>query len=283
MENKYIKRIALITDISGLGNCSGTTNTAILSSMGIECCVVPTAILSAQTGFPDYYIYDFTDCMKEYINSLEKISPKFDAIYIGFIANAEQAEIIKRFVRKFRLEDTVIITDPIIGDNGKRHSFFNDLLFKKISNLISDSDLITPNLTELCLLTDSNYNNINSLDELEKYKSINELCQKLMKKSNINTVVVTGIDSSTGYISNLIAQKSGYEIVSNKKSGGSYSGTGDIFTSIVCGNILNSLTVINSVKQAADFVSRILQEEHNNLTNRNYGIPYQLYLNNNIN
>ncbi len=272
-----MKRAALITDISGLGNCSGTANISILSYMGIETCIIPTAILSAQTGFSDYYIYDFTENMRKYISSLEKINPCFDAVYVGFLANKAQADIVKNFIEHFRSPDTVVITDPIMGDNGKIHGYFDDELCNRISKIVLDSNIITPNLTELCILAKGNYDFVSGLNEKEKYDEIYRLCKNISEK-NVGTVIVTGIENGQESFSNLVADRKGYEIVHSKKCGGSFSGTGDIFTSIICGAVLNGQTPFEATEKASKFISGILEQSHQKISDRNYGIPYQLLL-----
>ncbi len=272
-----MKRAAVFTDISGVGNCSGSTNISILSHMGAEVCLIPTAVLSAQTGFNDCYIYDFTENLSSYIKSIELIDVDFDAIYVGFIANSAQAKIVSDFISRFKRNSTIVFTDPIMGDNGKIHGFFTEELCSNVSRIVALSDIITPNLTELCFLTETSYDFVNSLSDKEKFEKIYLMCQKLFD-NEIKTVIVTGIGCENGKIANMSADKSGYKTIITRKAGGSYSGTGDIFASIVLGSLLNGCSCYESVKKAAEFVTEVLINSYESIKDRNYGIPYQQFL-----
>ena len=268
-----MKRVAVITDISGLGNCSGSANTAIISALGVEVCLIPTAILSAQTGFGDVFI-KVSENLSEYLDSLKKINPHFDVIYIGFIPNGEICDAASEFISHFG--ESKILVDPISADGGKRFSFLNDDTYKKIAKLAFSADVITPNLSELCLLANGNFENIVSKPEDEQFSEIFGLCQKVML-SKKKTVVVTGIDLGDS-IATLTADNSGYTITKNTKIGGSFSGTGDIFASVICASLANNGDIHTASQKAGDFIELVMRESLHQLPNRNYGIPYQKYL-----
>ncbi len=272
-----MKRIALITDISGLGNCSANANISILSAMGMECCFIPTAVLSAQTGFRNYSMIDCSDSLDSFFVSFKRINPSFDAIYSGFLANAAQADFAGRFISEFKNENTVVFADPIMGDNGNSHSFYSERLKFAISEIVSMSTVITPNLTELCLLTDTDYHTVDNLEDEKKFSVIDDLCCRLLNDTT-KAIVVTGILDHDGNIVNLTAKKGVYQCVSSKRFGTSYSGTGDIFTSVLCGSMLRGESVFDAAKKASDFVCGVLEESFSAIDDRNYGIPFQKYL-----
>lgn len=272
-----MKRVLIVTDISGLGNCSGSTDIAVLSSMGIECCMVPTVVLSAQTGFKNSYALPLDESLKGTLLSLQKLSPGIDAVIIGFLANKYQTEYVLSYIKQLVNTNTVIITDPITGDNGKRFDFISDNMFSDIRMISEKSTVITPNITEFCLLTNTDYTAVQSLCDSEKYDFLAERCAHLFDNSE-KRIIITGIELVNGNISNLIIGKNRYTAVEAKRYGGSYSGTGDLFTAIVCGYIMRGMPIEYSAEKASGFVSRVLSENTIHITDRNYGIPYQTYL-----
>ena len=269
-----MKRAAVITDISGLGNCSGCANISILSSLGIEPCLVPTAVLSAQTGFKDFYMHNFSDKLGDYISSLKKIDPHFDAIYLGFLANTRACACAKDLIDHFGNKDTKIVFDPICGDEGARFSFITDEVFEHISDIAKRSDIITPNITELCLLSGGDYDELLRLNYNDKLNRIYGLCRIIMTE-RLETVVVTGIDDGE-YIVSLTAKKDGFTAARARRYGGSVSGTGDIMTSIICAAAAKGLEIAPAVKTASAFISSVMSRAV--ISDRNNGIPFQEYL-----
>ncbi len=272
-----MKRVAIITDISALGNCSGSAAVSILSHMGIECSLIPTAILSAQTGFDGYCTHDCSDFLKDCARSLQRINPHFDAIYIGFLSNAQQADAAMEFINIFKDSHTLLVTDPIAGDSGKSFPHMSDKLFQKIYKLSKMSDIITPNLTELCLLCGEDFSEVNALQDNARYEKIHDLCS-LMIKRGVGSAVVTGAHELDGDIYCAVSTLREFGYVPSKKYGGSYSGTGDIFTSVLLGQILTSGSLYTATAKAAGFISRVLSESSEDITDRNYGIPFQMFL-----
>lgn len=271
-----MKRAALITDISGLGNCSGNANISILSAMGVESCLIPTAVLSAQTGFSQSAVISMAEPMKKIIDSLIEISPKLDVIYVGFMANACECEYARELISFYRQRGTTVIVDPISGDNGKRFGFLDDRAFDKLAQLAFDADIITPNLTELCLLSGGNYEDIINIPENELFGAIISLCGAIGRDRGKITIV-TGIDCGEE-IANITVKDGKYTAARAKRSGGSMSGTGDIFTSVICAAAANKQDISAAAQKAASFISHVMINEADNITDRNYGIPYQKYI-----
>ena len=271
-----VKRAAVFTDISGLGNCSGNANIAILAALGVETCLVPTAILSAQTGFKNFYMHNFSGHIGEYVSSLKKISPRFDVIYSGFLSNIRQCECAAELIAHFRNTGAAVLVDPITGDGGERYHFLTDIVFKKIQSLALGADIITPNLTELCLLSHGSYKAISSMDGDEKTQEIVRLCRSIMNDT-LKTVVVTGVDCGE-FIANVTVGEDRYSVAAARRFGGSMSGTGDILASVVCAAAANGEDIHKAVSVAADFISSVMEREYASIADRNYGIPYQKYL-----
>lgn len=154
------KKIAVINDLSGFGHCSLIAAISVISAMGTQACPLPTALLTAQTGYPHYYLDDYTDKMEIYRQEWQKMGQHFDGIYTGFVASEAQIDQIFHFIDTFYTPDTFLLVDPVMGDDGVKYDMFTPELLRKMKALVSEADIITPNLTELCLLTDADYDTV---------------------------------------------------------------------------------------------------------------------------
>ena len=271
-----MKRAIVFTDISGLGNCSGSANIALLSMLGVEPVFVPTALLSAQTGFAGSAVFPFTEHLDEYITSLETISPQIDAIYIGFMAGGAQAAYAERLAKAFPC--AVLVVDPILGDNGREYPFCGEMK-GAYNELLKRASVITPNLTELCILSGASYEELMSLPESELTDAAAALCRGLMSDT-LKTVVVTGIDIGD-MIANVTCTADRCDTAKAKRFGGSMSGTGDIMTSFVCAAAAKGEDISTAVSRAASFISSVMEQTDLTAYDRNYGIPFQEYGNGN--
>ncbi len=265
------KRVVVINDLSGLGKCSLTVSISILSALNIQPCPIPTAILSNQTQFNEYSFYDFTNNMKDYINIWEKQKEKFDAIYTGFLGSYTQIDIILEFIKKQK--DTLIIVDPVMGDNGEIYETYNKDMCNKMKELVSLSYIVTPNITEACILAG---------EKLDIENLTNDDLKRLGKKiANFGPkyVIITGIINKNK-INNVLYNKEKNEIyrVTTKFNNISYSGTGDIFTSMLTALILNGNSVYKSMEITTDFISKAIQYTNKFNINPNYGICYEKFL-----
>lgn len=149
-----MKKAAVIHDLSGFGKCSLTAAIPVLSALGVQCCPVATAVLTGQTGYPCYHCTDLTAMLPDYIDAWGKNNAHFDAIYSGFLTGAEQISQVLDFIRQFREEHTLLLVDPVMGDDGNAYPFFTPGLLNGMKELTLEADVITPNLTEACLLAD---------------------------------------------------------------------------------------------------------------------------------
>ncbi len=250
MWNLQQKRIALINDLTGFGRCSLAVSLPILSVMGIECCPLPTAVLSNHTGFESYFLDDYTDKILPYFEEWKKLDLHFDAVYTGFLGSERQAVYINHIFEA--LPDTVkMIVDPAMADNGQPYASCNAALCASMRTLVSHADVVTPNLTEACILTDTVYTS--RYDE----GLLQDLCCKL-KRLGAKNIVITGLESKT-HISNYIMSGKNTAMVSSPKRSVSRAGTGDVFSSIVAGNVVNNVDLYTAVRQAADFVEKAME------------------------
>lgn len=271
--NYPIKKCAFINDFSGYGRCSIAVSLPVLSAMQVQCCALPTAILSNHTGYPNYFFDSYTDKMQSYINEWKKLGLSFDTIFSGFLGCSEQIEIVKKFFEDFKAEGTCIIVDPVMGDNGKIYSTYNSEMCSKMRSLVSLADIITPNITEACLLLERDY-----CGEEISYDSAKEIVTALSE--NKRSVVLTGIIEGD-YICTLVYDKSlgEYHYLKNSRVKSSYPGTGDLFASVLCAAFTNGASLFASAKAAANFVEETTAFTAKYDTDHNDGIIFEPSLN----
>lgn len=267
-----MKKIAVINDLSGFGKCSLSVALPIISAMGIECNPIPTAILSNQTGFDDFYSVDFTDHLPPYIDVWKKQNIQFDAILTGYLASEKQVDIILDFINHFG-KNSLTFVDPVMADDGVIYDTYDEKLCEKVKLLTTKAKIITPNLTELCILCGADYKEIARENDIKKVENL--ACSLLNEITE--TVVVTGIKESNK-ITNLIVKKSGTSIVNSELLNGSYSGTGDIFSSIVCGGITKGMSVFDSVTLATEFIYCAIKSTPTDLDYEPDGVNFQNHL-----
>ena len=266
-----LKKVAAINDMSGIGKCSLTVAIPILSALKTQCCPYPTAILSSQTGYPKFTYLDFTSYMQEYNRAWKELDVSFDTIYSGFLGSIDQIDIVRDFIKSNN--NAYVIVDPVMGDGGDYYQTFNDEICNKIKDLVKISDLVTPNLTEACLLTNNKYHTNYTLEEtLDLAKEISALGPK--------KVIITGI-LIDGNIINLGYDKENDEYLSYslKYNNKSYSGTGDIFTSIISGLITNGHDFKDSIKIASDFIFKWIEYTSKYDIDPNDGVFFEVFLN----
>lgn len=240
--------IAIVNDISGFGRCSITAALPILSAMGIQCGILPTAILSNHTEYPDYSILDFTPYMKEYLSKWKSLDFLFDGIYTGFLGSKEQIAIITEMMEQFSFSKRII--DPVMGDHGVIYDSYTPEMCQAMRQLVSHSTLTTPNITELCILTDTPYK------ESFSEKEILRMCQTL-SKTGASQIAVTGIEGENR-IGNAIYENGNFEILYGAKIVPLRPGTGDVFASILAGDSLHNVPLRKSVLKASDFIRTCL-------------------------
>ena len=158
------KKVAVINDLSGFGRCSLTAAISVLSAMGVQACPLPTAVLSAQTGYEDYHCVSLTEEMEQFRRSWEKMEARFDGIYTGFAADEEQIGHMIHIAETFHKKKAFLLVDPIMGDHGYKFDIFSIEFCRKMRELAKMADIVTPNLTELCILTDTDYRMIEKYD-----------------------------------------------------------------------------------------------------------------------
>lgn len=247
------KRIAVVNDITGFGRCSVAVAQPIISAMKIQCCALPTAILSAHTGFKNVFFDDYTDHMRDYMNNWQELGIEFDGIGTGFLGSAQQIDLVIEFLDKFKRADNITVVDPVMGDYGRIYSSYTDELCEEMKKLVPYADVLTPNLTEACRLLDIDY----PAHELE-VEDLLAICCKLAAQGP-QRIVLTGLQYKDIIRNFVYETQTGYKLVDVKKIGEDRSGTGDVFSSIIIGSLVNGLTLLEAVEKAAAFISKTIE------------------------
>lgn len=254
------KRIAVINDFTGFGRCSIAVALPIISTMKVQCCPIPTSILSNHTEYESFYFDDYTNHMEAYIAEWKKLNLSFDGIASGFLGSKQQIAIVEDFIKEFRGKETQVLVDPVMGDSGVPYATYTSDMCQEMKQLVSYADILTPNLTEACILTDTPY-------KLEGWKraEVQELVEKLLEMGP-KKIVITGIlqgefIANYCYDQEIREQDSNYKgcFIRTHKIGSSRPGTGDIFASILAADAVNQVPFEKSVRKASHFVKLCIE------------------------
>lgn len=243
-----MKRIVSIQDISCLGKCSLTVALPIISAMGVECSIVPTAVLSTHTMFQNFTCKDLTDQIGPIARHWQAEKIRFDAIYTGYLASAEQAADICAFFDAFKTKDNLIVVDPVMADNGKLYPAFGPEFPAEMAKVCAKADLIVPNLTEASLLTGLPYRT----EQDEPY-----IKEMLLALSELGPryAALTGVSFEKGRLGVMYYDKEtgAFGSYFNEHLPASFHGTGDVFASTCVGGLMNGLSVGDALALAADY------------------------------
>lgn len=281
-----IKRVAVINDLSGLGKCSLTAAIPVISVMGVQPCPIPTAVLTNQTDYESYHSVDFTDYIDFYTTEWKKRGITLDGIYTGYLGSEAQVQKILSFCENFRTEHTLLFVDPVMGDNGTTYDVYTPEYGKQMKRLIAEADVITPNLTECCMLAGVDYHElITHRNESNYLNRIEEFTRSLLAQG-LKAIIVTGIihqadsDSLPKYY-NLVVTEETSEAVSCPiygKSKTGYSGTGDLMASVICAGMVRGYSAGRCVRLAVHFLEAALIDTASSGTDRNDGLNFEQYL-----
>ena len=247
-----VKRVAAIHDISGYGRTSLSVVIPILSTMGIKVCSLPTALLSSHSQYDGYHFVDLTDNMSAIIEHWKKLGASFDVIYSGFLGSHKQICIVEDMINEFKTENGFVVIDPVLGDNGKQYSSISDQIVIEMRSLIKKADIITPNLTELFLLLGQDYN-INT-----KETEIKDMMLKLADVGPEIVVVTSAPDHNPGRKFSVLAyNKNGNRFwkVPIDYIPADFPGTGDCFTSVLTGALMQGDSLPIALDRAVSFIS----------------------------
>lgn len=262
------KRVLTVQDISCLGQCSLTVALPILSAAGHETVILPSAVLSTHTaGFNNFTVCDLTDEIPKISAHWQEENIKFDAIYTGYLGSAAQIEYVKDMFKTLGKENLVKIVDPAMADNGKLYPAFDKAFVEKMKTLVFKADIILPNITEACFLTDTEYRE----DYDEEY--IDGILNRLIE-GGAKTVILTGVgfnDSTTGVMVYDNGVKMYYE---HRKVSKNSHGTGDIYASAFVGAYLIGKKPYDAAVIAADYTVKCIENTVDD-SNHWYGVKFE--------
>jgi pyridoxine kinase len=269
-----VPRLAMINDIAGFGRCSTTVSLPVISVMKVQVCPVPTSVLSNHLGFPLCHFDDYTSHMRDYIKVWNELGLTFDGLYCGFLGNEEQIDIVREFVEMFR--PPLFLLDPVMGDHGRAYSSITETHVQKMKKLLPLADIITPNITEACLLTGTPWK-----DGEWTMQELSGLCERLaslcLKDSVGASIVITGIRQGDSLV-NFLWDDGVYTTVATPIAGASRPGTGDIFASILAADAVRGETLLSSVQKAANFVGLCIAGSEKAGTPVQEGVVFEKYL-----
>lgn len=249
-----LPRVAAVHDMSGYGKCSLTVALPVISACGVEVCPLPTALLSTSTNFKGFTIQDFTSEMPAYMAHWRALNLHFDAIYSGFLGSAKQIAYIKEMIETFRPQYAII--DPVMGDHGKVYQTYTPEMCEKMRDLVSCADIVTPNLTEACILANEAFETVDIRSD-----GIEALARKI-KTLGAKNVIITGLQRENRFY-NCVLSGAEYEERETKYLPYMMHGTGDLFTSVLTGGLLTGHALVESVDSAAKFVGLAMEYSQN--------------------
>lgn len=265
-----MKKVLTIQDISCLGKCSLTVALPILSALGVETVILPTAVLSTHTMFKNYTCKDLSDQIGPITEHWKSEGVKFDAIYTGYLGTVEQIDQIKELFGSFRDKNTTIIVDPVMADNGKLYPAFDMEYVRKNAGLCAEADIIVPNITEACLMTGMEYR--------EEYDEgyIKELLSRL-NELGAGISVLTGVSFEQGKtgIMGYERETGEYYSYQNRRIDANYHGTGDLFSSTCVGEILRGNNWRDAARIAADYTAHTIEVTLQNPDKPWYGVDFE--------
>lgn len=288
-----MKRVLTVQDISCVGKCSLTAAIPVISAMGIEVCPLPTAILSNHTAFSSFSFLDLTDKIPEILNEWKKQGFHFDAIYTGYLGSIKQIDLVHKILDEFAQNDTLVVIDPCMADNGKLYTGFSQDFVQQMAKLCGRANVILPNMTEACFLVNQDYDFLVQTNE-----SITKLMEKLLSLG-ANHVVLKGVDFSSDKIGvayysqknnndskNLIGKSiiensiDDMKIYFHHRYDENFHGTGDLFASVVTGALVLKKELKEAVEIACDFIQESIECTLSNLNYNWYGVEFESALKN---
>lgn len=265
-----MKRIITIQDISCVGRCSLTVALPIISSAGVECGVLPTAVLSTHTAFDKFTFCDLTDEIEPISKTFSELNIDFDCIYTGYLGSFRQLALVDDFIASHKKENTMVVIDPAMADNGKLYHGFTPEFAKAMANLVRHADLVVPNLTEACFMLDIPYTE--EYDE-DYIKDILVRLTKLGAKRAALTGVSFDKDKLGAYSYDSETGKFFY--YSNNLLPVRYHGTGDIFASAAVGALMRGQSVENALSVAVDYTHECIKLTMEDENRRTYGVNFE--------
>lgn len=261
--------VLAINDLALIGRSSLSAALPIINSFGVRCTPLPTALFSMQTEFPTFHKHVLSTEMHEALSDWESHSVKFDQIYSGFLADIDQVEIVEKLVKQYEIP---LLLDPVMGDGGAFYPGFDQQFAVKMQSLVACAQVTTPNLTEAFFLTGMAYR------AHPTQKTLKFLLNRL-QKLGAQQIVLTGVEFSAKESGCLILDKNGLQEIRHPRFLGNYSGTGDVFSSVLSAKLVLGSSLFEAVQTAVDFVTECLQEMGDvSENNKRFGLPFEKIL-----
>ncbi|MBP5406991.1 pyridoxamine kinase [bacterium] len=276
-----MKRVVTVQDISCLGKCSLTVALPVISAMGVETCVIPTAVLSTHTVFKGFTFHDLTGEIAPVMEHWKKENFRFDAIYTGYLGSFEQLELMKRLIDDFGGGDTLAIVDPCMADNGKLYPGFTQEFAFAMAKLCGKADIVVPNMTEANFMLGVPYRAGGTYDEAYLRKILKDIAALGAKKVVLKGVEFPEDQPSFKNVAGKIgivaydAEKDTFSSYFHDKVDQNFHGTGDIFASVFTGAYLRGLTLEESYSLAADFVVESIKKTISHEDHNWYGVDFE--------
>lgn len=265
MSQNKIPQVAALHDLSAFGRCALTVVIPALSAMGVQVLPVPTALLSTHTGgFTDYYFKDMSASISPIADHWESLGIHPNAVYTGFLSGDAQCDIIEDFIRRFKKDGTLILVDPVFGDDGVLYSSCTKELVERMCHLCTLGDVLVPNLTEACMLCNESYLDTSDMQPAE-LKSYTEKLLDKISGFGAKRIAITGIVTDGG--KNIVTVGRDFSehsidtssfSISLRRVGGSYPGTGDLFASVLLGKLLGGAKFTAACTAASAFVRDVI-------------------------
>ena len=265
------KVIAAIHDLSGFGRCSLAVIVPVISAMGIQAVPIPTAVMSTHTGgYDNIAIRDLTQHISDCYTHYKQLGLNFDCIYTGFLSCEQQVDSCLEYFDGFK--NALKMVDPVLGDNGILYSTLTNDLKKRMRELVHRADVITPNLTEACMLLDENYPNMMDTGTVKSW---------LARLSGGNkTVIIKGvplIDDNDRTYSNVgfDRETGGFWRIDWDHIPVQYPGTGDIFASVLTAALLKGDSFPIALNRATKFTEIAVKTTFSYGTEARYGVLFE--------
>lgn len=269
-----MKRIITVQDISCVGKCSLTVALPVISAMGVEACVLPTAVLSTHTAFKGFTFRDLTGDLPAITRHWQEEKINFDAIYTGYLGSLEQINLMHQLIKDFGGGSTRVIVDPCMADNGSLYSGFTPEFAKAMAGLCAKADVIVPNLTEASFLLGQPY-----VASGYNKEYIEELVKKLAALG-ARRVVLKGIsfDEKKIGIASYDSDSQKINWYFHEKMPQNFHGTGDIFASVLTGALVRDFSLDKACRLAADFVVEAIRATLSHKDYNWYGVDFETAL-----
>lgn len=267
------KRVAAIHDISGFGKCSLTVALPILSAAGLECCAMPTAVLSTHTGGLHGFTYrDLTGDLLPFANHWQSLHLHFDALYSGFLGSFEQIGLVSQIFDLLKSNDTLILVDPCMADNGSYYQVYSGEMAAGMASLCQKADIIVPNLTEAAFLLGEDYR------EGPYDRDYIEAILRRLSKEICPCVVLTGVWFDNATLGAACIKDGAVCYAMGRRIEGAFHGTGDIFASVLLSMLLKGIDLQRAAQAAVDFVEKSIERTSVIGTDPRFGVQFEPFL-----